>query len=187
MTDLLHERLAALRAGPDESDWDDVVRRSARRRSRRHAAQVTLLILCAGLLATPGLGLSRVLGGDSQETAPTVPMWLGLRADGTFCIALVNRCDDVDRSRRVVHAVVGTNPPLLRGYANAPRNATLELVSADGMRTPIKTRWVEEPGGVLIFAELLPPRPGSTELVLRDARGRELAREVVAASPSSGS
>ena len=115
-------------------------------------------------------------------------MWLGLGADETFCIALAGRCDDVDRSRRLVAIVVPSDPPLLRGYANAPRRASLELVTAEGARSPVPMHWVDETGGVHVFAERV-AFSGAAQLVLRAPDGRVLAVQDVAdpASRSSDS
>ena len=178
MTDLLHDRLTALRTAEDDPDWHDVLRRTSRRRTRRLSAQGALFVLCAALMATPALGLGRVLDGGQDDAATTPPMWLGLRADGTFCIALARQpCDDVDRERRLVFKVVDAETPLLRGYANAPQGATLELVSADGRSTPVPMRWLEAPGAVHLFAEPLAAVARPARLVLRGRDGRLLARE----------
>ena len=131
MNDVMRERLAVYRTAADDADWGDVVRRSRRHRARRIAVPTATVVALGALLAAPALGLDdRLLGAHDGDRDP-VPMWLGFRRDGTLCIALANRCEDVDRSRRVVFTLVGGEDRLLRGYANAPRGAQLEVVGAD--------------------------------------------------------
>ena len=179
MTDVLHERLAAYRSGVDDADWDDVVRRSRPHRMRRIALPTALLVALGTLLAAPALGLDGGLPGSGDSEQKPVPMWLGLRPDGSFCIALANRCEDVDRSRRLILTIVESEGRFLRGYANAPEGARLELVAADGSRAPVPLRWVEAPGDVYVFSEALAPSADPAELVLRAPDGRVLAREAV--------
>jgi hypothetical protein len=179
MTDVLRERLAAYRSDADDADWDDVLRRSRPHRVRRTALPTAVLVALGTLLAAPALGLDdRLLSARDSEQKP-VPMWLGLRPNGSFCIALANRCEDVDRSRRLILTIVEGDGRFLRGYANAPEGARLELVAADGSRRPVPLRWVEAPGDVYVFSEALAPSVDPAELVLRAADGRVLAREAV--------
>jgi hypothetical protein len=136
-------------------------------------------LLALLLLAAPALGLEDRLRGTQEPEPAPLPMWLGLRPDGTFCVALASRCEDVDRARPLVFRLVDAELPLLRGYVNAGPGATLELVRSDGARAAILLRWVEAPGNVSIFAEQVALRPDPATLLLRGPDGRVIAREEV--------
>ena len=176
MTDRLYDRLTPLRVTEDDPDWHDVLRRTARRRTRRLSAQAALLVLCAALMATPALGLGGLLSGGQDDAATTPPMWLGLNADGTFCIALAT--NRATTSTGIAASSSGSWTPSLHSFGamrtrrRAPRSSSCP---ADGRSTPVPTRWLEAPGAVHVFAEPL-AAVATTSLARSAGPGRSTAR-----------